>query len=100
MKHKYQILQIPFGSEAYKKKAYMWLDYVNEKLGGFDINDYEIVYEGEIEGSDPISILDELWVIFNINHPNDYHGRSMSVSDVVVLDDAKYFCDSIGWEKV
>lgn len=78
----------------------MWLDYVNEKLGGVDFNEYKQTYEGEIDGDDTIQILEKLFEIFNINHPKDFRGHSLSVSDIVILDGAKYYCDSMGWEKI
>jgi len=44
------------------------------------------VYEGEINCSD----LEEVYRMFNLNHPEGYHGRSLSVSDVVeVIDPPK-----------
>lgn len=42
-------------------------------------------------------ILSDLWEMFNIDLPDDYEGRSMSVSDVVEIGDKRYYCDSIGW---
>lgn len=69
----------------------------------FTLNDYSLVYEGEIEKR---NCLDKLFEIFNINRPADFHGHSLSVSDVVALkDDGKdywywYYCDSFGWEEI
>jgi len=45
---------------------------------------YDKIYEGDI----PCSGLEELFHIFNVEHPADYPGRSMSVSDVVEVIDA------------
>lgn len=49
-------------------------------------------------------ILENLFEMFNINHPADYKDRSMSVGDVVVLIDCgvetAYSCDGIGWTKL
>ena len=62
---------------------------------------YDRVYSGEVESPEP---LEYLWKKFNMAHPDDYRGRSLSVSDVVVLIDEEgakaFFCDSIGWMKV
>lgn len=62
---------------------------------------YDRVYSGEGESPEP---LEYLWKKFNMAHPDDYRGRSLSVSDVVVLIDEEgakaFFCDSIGWMKV
>ena len=37
---------------------------------------------------------------FNTDHPADYTGRSLSVSDVVTINGVAYFCDSFGWKKL
>ena len=42
-------------------------------------------------------ILEEIFTLLNVNHPEDYTGHSLSVSDIVVLNDKKYYCDSYGW---
>lgn len=72
-----------------------------EAHGGIHFRDYETVYTGYIEGSDPAEILEKLYIKFNLNHPSDYRGRSLSVSDLVALEDTgTYFCDSFGWKKL
>jgi hypothetical protein len=43
--------------------------------------DYETVYDGQIETND----LNEIFEMFNINHPQGYTGHSLSMSDVVEL---------------
>jgi len=97
MEHKYSILQL---KDVHNPKMFMWFDYVNEKLGGVDINEYTKTYEGTIEGNDIISMLEELFEIFNIRHPEDFHGHSLSVSDIVILDDIIWYCDSTGWQEI
>ena len=98
MNHKYSILQIKNHSSLKNFADYRWL---TERLGGFDIADYETVYEGEFDSGDDIDvILDNIFEIFNIDHPSDFRGHSLSVSDVVVIDGVKYYCDSIGWKNV
>ena len=59
---------------------------------------YDKVFEGEVDcGS-----LEEVYRMFNIDHPGGYRGRSLSVSDVVeVVSEGKstfYFCNSIGFK--
>ncbi|MBR3293777.1 MAG: DNA primase, partial [Oscillospiraceae bacterium] len=48
-----------------------------------------------------IVVLERLYEIFNLNHPKDYRGRSLSMSDVVELyDDTSrkyYYCDETGF---
>ena len=63
---------------------------------------YDKVFEGEVEAGD----LEDVYRIFNIDKPDGYTGRSLSVSDVVEVvksDDVKpgfYYCDSIGFKSV
>ena len=63
---------------------------------------YDMVYEKEVGCSD----LEEIYALLNTNHPSDYRGRSLSVSDVVEVYESDtvphgfYFCDSIGFKKV
>ena len=72
-----------------------------QKHGGVKFNEYETVYTGEIDGTDPADILEKLYIIFNTDHPKDFRGHSLSVSDLVALEDTgTYFCDSFGWKQV
>ena len=48
-----------------------------------DKNDYESVYRGEIREGET---LDTLYEKFNLYHPDDFAGHSMSVSDVIVIE--------------
>lgn len=61
---------------------------------------YDCVYSAEVDCSD----LEDVYQMFNLNHPKDYMGRSLSVSDVVEVKDEKgslfFFCDSIGFEQI
>ena len=64
---------------------------------------YKVVYEytEEVEdGSTDFKILEDLFVKFNIERPDDFSGRSLSVSDIVQLGDKFYYCDSFGWIEV
>ena len=62
---------------------------------------YNEVYAGEIEPkADSMATLEELFFIFNMKHPSDFKGHSLSVGDVVYLDGEYYYCDSIGWKKL
>ena len=42
----------------------------------------------------------ELFELFNLNHPKDFHGHSLSVSDIVELNGVNYYCDAMGWVKL
>ena len=54
-----------------------------------DGRNYNRVYAGtllETASHDPSVILEYLYVQFNLCCPDDFHGHSLSVSDVVVLN--------------
>ena len=63
---------------------------------------YDKVFSGEVDGK----TLEDVYSMFNTNHPLGYVGRSLSVSDVVqILDGGDeeigfYYCDSFGFQKV
>lgn len=104
MKHEYKIYQLDAHDENVLKdhKMYESWEMLN-RTAGFNFHQYKLVWEDEIEAlEDSVeeAILDELFSEFNIAHPKNYHGRSMSTSDVVVLDGVMYYCDSFGWKKI
>ena len=72
----------------------------------FTMNDYKKVYAGCIDCNNYSKALNSLYEIFNIRHPKDFRGHSMSVGDVIVLrntensDEIVYYCDSFGWEDI
>lgn len=66
---------------------------------------YDKVYSGSTDNKSSVNeVLESLFVKFNLDFPSDYRGRSMSVSDVVVLNEngkqQAYFCDSFGFVQV
>jgi len=73
-------------------------DWCKDKI---NLNDYGVVYEGEVSDEDASKgnnyVLEMLFTKFNIAHPEDYKGRSLSVSDIVELDGKNYYCDAFGW---
>ena len=63
---------------------------------------YDRVYDGKLD----CNSLETIYERFNIDHPADYKGRSLSVSDVVeiresdTLNPGFYFVDSIGFKSI
>ena len=60
-----------------------------------------MVYAAELS---PGETLEDIYTRFNTDHPEDFRGHSLSVSDVVVLhekgSDTAYYVDSIGFKEV
>lgn len=85
------------------KCDYAWMSW---KIAKRDINlmNYDCVYTDSIDGEDPVAVLENLYEMFNINHPLDFNGHSLSMSDIVVLFDDNgcrwYYCDSFGWRDI
>ena len=89
---KYKIKQIKDVENcAYAFKRYEWAKNV------LDLNDYEVVYEGELDCPEMPNALEELFEIFNNKRPKDFERRSMSISDIVEIDGKNYYCDFVGW---
>ena len=81
---KYKIKQIKDAENCeYTFEHYNWC---KDKIS---LDDYEVVYEGELDYPEMPDALEELFDIFNIRRPNDFEGRSMSVSDIVEVDGKK-----------
>lgn len=80
---------------------FMNLDFV--KRHGMEVNraDYELVYTAPLTEKDT---LEAIYERFNIQRPADFTGHSLSVSDVVVLNDGKSikacYVDSIGFAEL
>jgi len=47
-----------------------------------------------------IAILDSIYTEFNIHHPDSFGSYSLSVGDVVQLEDKFYICSPIGWNEI
>ena len=66
-----------------------------------DKANYELVYSAPLA---PETSLEDIYVRFNIDHPKDFKGHSLSVSDVVVLhqngQDTAHYVDSFGYKNV
>ena len=83
----------------YNKHKFMSYDHVMKK-GGVDSLIYRQVYGGIVNCSD----IESVFALCNTNPPPGYCGHSLSVSDIVEIEDGDdfgfYYCDSIGFKKV
>ena len=86
-----------------------------KRLAFFGLEDMEELGHSKIDSSiydkvysckGDFKSLEDVFQAFNLNHPPDYHDRSLSVSDIVEVKSAEnikpgfYFCDSFGFQKV
>ena len=96
----FSIYQLKGGDET--------LDYRFEPLDAIQRNglsvdpaNYELVYTAPLTERDN---LESIYTRFNIDRPADFHGHSLSVSDIVVLHqdgkDTAHYCDRFGFSQV
>ena len=66
-----------------------------------DRTNYDLIYTAELM---PGTSLEDIYTRFNIDHPKDFKGHSLSVSDVVVFhqngQDTAHYVDSSGYRQV
>lgn len=77
----YGIYQIDWKGEG-REYAFLSYDSIRAKGKLPQRKDYQLVYSGILE---PDENMDSLYIKFNIAHPQDFTGHSLSVSDIIVL---------------
>ena len=81
--------------------AFMNMSFIESHGMQIKKEDYKLVYVGEFLGN---MSLDDIFERFNIDRPKDFRGHSLSVSDIVVLNDGEkvtaHFVDSISFEQL
>ena len=92
---KYKIKQIKDVDNC--EYSFKYCEQCKDKI---DLKDYEVAYEGELDCPEVSNTPEELFKIFNIKIPEDFKGRSMSISDIVEIDGKNYYCDMIGWKEL
>lgn len=98
-----KIYQINIDKDVNKVK-FMKYSWIKE----FDFSIYDKIWSGEVfnEEENLYMFLDEIYEAFNLYHPKDFTGHSLSVSDIVQIIDKDesingyYYCDSFGWLKL
>ncbi|MSS91713.1 DUF4316 domain-containing protein [Eisenbergiella tayi] len=99
-KDTFSIYQIKGGDET---RDFRFEPYDRLQAAGnvVDRANYELVYSAPLA---PGISLEDIYTRFNIDHPADFKGHSLSVSDVVVLhqngQDAAHYVDSFGYKEV
>ena len=81
--------------------AFMNMSFIESHGMQIKKEDYKLVYVGELSGN---MSLDDIFEKFNIDRPEDFRGHSLSVSDIIVLNDGEkvtaHFVDSISFEQL
>ena len=99
-KDTFSIYQIKGGDET---RDFRFEPYDRLQAAGnvVDRANYELVYSAPLA---PETSLEDIYTRFNIDHPKDFKGHSLSVSDIVVLhqngEDTAHYVDSFGYKEV
>ena len=99
-KDTYSIYQLKHGDET-RDLRFEPYDRLQVTGNVVDKANYELIYSAELT---PGTSLEDIYTRFNIDHPKDFKGHSLSVSDVVVLhqdgQDTAHYVDSFGYKSV
>ena len=97
----YEIYQMKSGEQYHFNR---WESLESNKDAGLTVADYDLVYTGdwsEVSGDSVQQRLDSLFQRFNVDHPADFRGHSMSTSDVVVVTEngskTAYYVDTVSF---
>lgn len=100
MKHNPELDHLRFeGTESLKR-----MGITNDNFDTIKPENYELIYVGELselKEETQGATLEVIYEKFNIDHPEDYKGHPLSVSDIVVLhqngENSAHFVDSFGF---
>lgn len=100
----YAIYQIK-NDDTVAELRFMNSDHLKVKGVEPQYENYELVYTGALtQDGSQIEKLEDLYRIFNIEHPQDFTGHSLSISDIVALKQAGvvsyHYVDSIGYKEL
>lgn len=96
----YAILQLKRADETVQERfmGYTWLERHGREP---DFDHYAVVYTDSLPAE---TTLDDLYLKFNLDHPTDFTGHSLSISDIVALKQAGvitcHYVDSIGFRQL
>ncbi len=100
LKHNPELNHLRFeGTESLKR-----MGITKDNFDAIKPENYELIYVGELselQEQTEGETLEAIYEKFNIDHPEDYRGHSLSVSDIVVLhqngENSAHFVDSFGF---
>lgn len=100
----YAILQLRRGEDT-RDEQFMSYSYLQRNGKEPDIDHYEVVYAAALPAyRNQTQLLEGLYEKFNIDHPSDFRGHSLSVSDIVALRVngvvSSYYVDSFGFKEL
>ncbi|MDO4650015.1 MAG: YodL domain-containing protein [Eubacteriales bacterium] len=101
----YRLYQLRENLESKVPLHFMDMRYLQSRGLAVEGQNYALVYSGNTgKGNSTEEVLESLYERFNLHHPDDFRGHSLSVSDVIVLHeegrDQAYYVDSFGFQQV
>ncbi|MCD7855265.1 MAG: DUF3849 domain-containing protein, partial [Clostridiales bacterium] len=99
-KSSFSVYQLKDGDET---RYHRYVSYDDLQKSGLSVNseNYNSVYNAPLEAD---TSLEDIFVMLNARLPEGFKGRSLSVSDVVVINkdgqDKAYYVDSVGFKEV
>lgn len=104
------ILQLKDGSD-FRFLRFSGLDWLEDGVNSVLCKNYNHIYQYSDEGpvdfgneAAVMDLLEKVYTRFNVRHPADFKGHSLSVSDVVVLSKENqrkaFYCDSFGFAEL
>lgn len=61
---------------------------------------YDLVYTGSLDDFEDSNKLEAIYTKFNLDRPEDFTGHSLSVSDIIVMNNEAHYVDSYGFVDV
>ena len=98
---RFSLYQIEWNNPSARHLAYASHKELEQQGQPIDSRNYTFVYSGSLSPGDT---LESIYERFNLQHPADFRGHSLSVSDVIVLhqngQDQAFYVDSFGFQQV
>lgn len=97
--NEYKIYQLKKGSENH---AIRFEGFTNAERYGEPAKpeNYDLVYMGSLDDFEDSNKLEAIYTKFNLDRPEDFTGHSLSVSDIIVMNNEAHYVDSYGFVDV
>ena len=100
----YEIYQLKDG-DINRDRRFVSIDSLMEQGMKPEFDRYDLVYKGDFaefeqQGGTIGKQLEAVYRKFNLEHPEDFKGHSLSVSDVVVAKGKPYYVDTFGFKEL
>lgn len=97
--NEYKIYQLKKGPENH---AIRFEGFINAERYGEAAKpeNYDLIYTGSLDDFEDSNKLEAIYTKFNLDRPEDFKGHSLSVSDIIVMNNEAHYVDSYGFVDV